>query len=147
MCVCVCSCSGLFLCTHVLLSHLLRWTGLVLPSRVCGHGDWGIDQYADMQDSKRDKTQGRAFEVVGGCGWHTEGKKVKRRGRTGGEVRMWSEKGRERRSPGNQKLNLKGRHLIEFIPWACVYLCKQYECVCAYFKCAQADGAPPELSW
>lgn len=54
-----------------------------------------------------------------------------------------------RRSPGVPKWSLKRRHLIEFIPRACVYLHKRRASVwpCA-FKCAQADGAPPpELSW
>lgn len=47
---------------------------------------------------------------------HREDKKVKRCGRTGGGVRMCSVKGRARTRQGDQKLNLKGRHLIEFIP-------------------------------
>lgn len=58
-----------------------------------------------MQGGEKDKemTGRRLRGCWQDCVWHTEDKKVKRRGRTGGEVGMWSERGRERRSQGDQK--------------------------------------------
>lgn len=92
---------------HVPLSHLLRWTGWALHSRVHGHWDCGVDVGTSTCTRRtarkiKKRLEGE-FEVVDDCGWHTEDKKVKRRGRTGGEVGMWSERGRQRRSQGDQK--------------------------------------------
>lgn len=94
-CLCACMC-----CSAICyIGHVGLCTAGCVVTRIAG---WTSMCTCRTAREIKKRLEGE-FEVVGDCGWHTEDKNVKRHGGTGGEVGMWSERGRERRSQGDQK--------------------------------------------